>query len=122
MEIEMPENFPYQTPPKKGEEEDYLVRMKNTGDRKWEVLTIDGVPMGSPGKANAPGDMAEGTPEEEAAESPDEEASEQAAGEGDAEDSQATGAEDMQPQPAGGMDQSTPPTVGSAFSKKVMGG
>ncbi len=117
MEIEMPENFPYQTEPKKGDEEDYLVRMKNTGGRKWEVVTIDGVSMSSPGKANAPGDMAEPAADEEDSETaPEDLLSQEGA------DSQATGAADMQPQPTGNMDQSEPPvSVGQAFSKKVMG-
>lgn len=110
MDIEMPENFPYEKPPEKGDTMQFLVDAKLKDGRTWEITTIDGVPMSTPGKASAPGDDGSAdvpADEAESAEPPD---------------SSASGDEELEPKPSGGMDTPAPRSVGQAFSSKVMGG
>lgn len=110
----MPENFPYEKQPEKGDMMQFLVDAKFLGDgRKWDVKTIDGVPMTTAGKANAPGDEAEATDDykEEAAEIPDAEA-----------DSEAEGPSDETPKPSGKLEAPESRSIGKTFASKVMGG
>jgi hypothetical protein len=119
MELELPENFPLDKPLKKGVEETLLVKATPTedGSRKLMIDSIDGVPMNSPGKANAPYD--EGSPEEEAEETPEEEAEEQEGGDNEGgEEEQNTPPADMPDQ----ADQGGSPTPGQGFAKAVMRG
>lgn len=112
MDIEMPENFPYDKPPKKGDTEQFLVDATFQDGRKWTINTVDGVTMGSPGKASAPGDDGEG-----AGDAADET---EGAGDSDAEngDPQTQDETNDRPEPSG----KAPVSVGGAFASKVMGG
>lgn len=125
MTLYLPEKFPFDKPPKKGDVEKFIVEATCEGEGdgkgwKYEINTIDGVPMDTAGKANAPGDDGEeGSEAEEAAESPDEEAAEGEAGEAAEESGAAPMPDAAAPAEA---DQSQSASPGAGFAKSVMKG
>ena len=110
IKFKLPENFPFEKKPEDGTSERFLVEATYKKG-EWTAETVDGVPMDTKGKANAPGDdgIMPDDAAEEAAESPDEEAAE-----GDEESTTPTA--DMPEQ----ADQGAGPSVGASFAKSVM--
>lgn len=111
IKFKLPENFPFEKKPEDGTSERFLVEATYKKG-EWDVDTVDGVPMNTAGKANAPEDdgIMPNDAAEEAAESPEEEASEDETAE--------------TPTPTAEMpeqaDQSAGPSVGASFAKSVM--
>lgn len=122
MKLTLPAKFPFDKPPKKGDVEKFIVEATCEGEGgkdgwDYEINTVDGVPMDTAGKANAPmddGEGVEGSPEEEASESPEEEAAEGAPDSGEE-----SGAAPMPDAPA---PQAADQSAGRGFASKVMKG
>lgn len=106
IKFKLPENFPFEKKPEDGVKERFLVEATYKGD-EWTADTVDGVPMDTEGKANAPGD--DGILPDDAAEEPEEAAA------GEIEPTPTPTAE--MPEQA---DQSAGPSVGASFAKSVM--
>ena len=109
--FKLPENFPFEKKPEDGTSERFLIEATYKKG-EWTANTVDGVPMDTKGKANAPGDdgILPDDAAEEAAESPEEESTE------DESTESVTPPADMPDQ----ADQGAGPSVGSSFAKSVM--